>query len=59
FNFGSSEQEARESPFCVYRFFYLLYNDEKYFERYKVLKENDKNNYLCDTLELLLNFKVE
>ena len=51
----ASNQESTESPFCVYRFFYLLYGDEKYLERYKVLKNNDKNNYFCDTFELFLD----
>jgi len=55
YNLGSLQQEVSESPFCVYRFFYLLYNDEKYLERYKVLKNNDKNNYFCDTFELFLD----
>ncbi len=55
YNFGSQSQESTEAPFCVYRFFYLLYGDEKYLERYKILKNNDKNNYFCDTFELFLN----
>lgn len=54
FNYYKQEQAKLESPFCVYRFFYILYRDEKYIERYKVLKELDKNNYFCDSLELLL-----
>ncbi|MGC9080604.1 glycosyl hydrolase family 8 [Sulfurihydrogenibium sp.] len=59
YNFGVDNQESREAPFCVYRFFYILYSDQKYSERYKVLKEVDKNNYFCDTFELLLNFRLD
>jgi len=45
----------QESPFCVYRWFYILYDDDKYFKKYEELKNVDRNNYFCDTFELFLN----
>lgn len=54
FHYGRQEQEKSESPFCVYRMFYLLYKDGKYIEKYRELKEVDQQNYFCDSLELLL-----
>lgn len=57
FNYDKQEQDKEESPFCVYRMFYILYEDEKYIKRYKDLKEIDKTNYFCDSLELLLEEK--
>lgn len=57
FNYGQQSQRRDESPFCVYRMFYILYKDGKYLERYRELKEVDKKNYFCDSLELLLEEK--
>ncbi|MEZ0323267.1 MAG: glycosyl hydrolase family 8 [Hydrogenothermaceae bacterium] len=54
FKYNSDKQEQRESPFCVYKFFYLLYKDNKYLQKYKDLVKTDKNNYFCDSFELLL-----
>jgi hypothetical protein len=54
FVYNSQNQEKRDAPFCVYRFFYMLYGDYKYWQKYKVLKAKDKKNYFCDSFELLL-----
>lgn len=54
FIYGNLQQERDSSPFCVYKIFYLLYNDEKYIQKYYFLKETDKQNYFCDSLELLI-----
>jgi hypothetical protein len=55
FKLNEQNQMKQESPFCVYRWFYILYNDDKYFKKYEELKNVDKNNYFCDTFELFLN----
>ncbi len=54
FSLKSENQEKSESPFCVYRWFYLLYNDKRYLDKYENLKSVDKNNYFCDVFELFL-----
>lgn len=54
FIYGNLQQEKDSSPFCVYKIFYLLYNDEKYIQKYYFLKETDKQNYFCDSLDLLI-----
>lgn len=54
FYYSKENQPKRESPYCVYKWFYLLYNDERYLERYKKLKEIDKNNYFCEFFEIAL-----
>jgi|GEM_PF-2313342 len=55
FKLNEQNQMKQESPFCVYRWFYILYNDDKYFKKYEELKNVDKNNYFCDSFELFLN----
>lgn len=54
FSLRNKNQEKSESPFCVYRWFYLLYNNKKYLDKYESLKSVDKNNYFCDVFELFL-----
>lgn len=54
YDYELKEQDKMESPFCVYYFFYILYKDERYLEKYNKLLEIDKNNYFCDSLMLIL-----
>jgi endoglucanase len=49
--FGKKKQMKKESPYCVYKWFYLLYNDKKYLKKYEELKEIDKKNYFCSFLD--------
>ena len=51
FFYSKSIQINEESPYCVYRWFYFLFSDEKYLKRYKYLKNIDKNNYFCEFFE--------
>ncbi len=48
---GSNYQMKKESPYCVYKWFYLLYKDKKYLNKYNKLKTLDKNNYFCTFLD--------
>ena len=41
------------SPYCVYKWFYLVYKDEKYLNKYEELKRFDKKNYFCEALDLM------
>ena len=41
------------SPYCVYRWFYLVYKNDKYLSMYNALKKVDKKNYFCEALELM------
>jgi len=43
----------KRSPYCVYRWFYLVYGNEKYLKMYNYLKKYDKKNYFCEALELM------
>lgn len=54
FKYGDKNQDKESSPYCIYKAFYLLYTDEKYLQKYNSLKEVDKQNYFCDSLELLI-----
>jgi len=42
-----------KSPYCVYRWFYLVYKNKKYLDMYYSLKKLDKKNYFCSALELM------
>jgi len=42
-----------KSPYCVYKWFYLVYKNKKYLEMYNNLKKFDKKNYFCEALELM------
>jgi len=48
----SGENEGK-SPYCVYKWFYLLYGNQKYLQMYQNLKKIDKKNYFCEALELM------
>jgi endoglucanase len=54
FYYTKKAQAKQEAPYCVYKWFYFLYNDEKYINRYKKLKTLDKNNYFCEFFENVL-----
>jgi len=41
------------SPYCVYKWFYLVYKNKKYLNIYYDLKSKDKKNYFCEALELM------
>jgi len=53
FLFDGTPQTKENSPYCVYRWFYFIYNDKKLLEIYEKNKEVDKNNYYCEALELI------
>ena len=42
-----------KSPYCVYKWFYLVYNNKKYLDMYYKLKKLDKKNYFCEALDLM------
>jgi len=43
----------KKSPYCVYKWFYLVYNNKKYLKKYNELKKFDKKNYFCEALNLM------
>ena len=43
----------KKSPYCVYKWFYLVYNNKKYLQKYIELKKIDKKNYYCEALDLM------
>jgi len=42
-----------KSPYCVYKWFYLVYKNKNYLKLYNSLKNFDKKNYFCEALELM------
>jgi len=42
-----------KSPYCVYKWFYLVYGNTKYLKMYKNLEKSDKKNYFCEALDLM------
>ena len=53
YEYNKQTQTKKESPYCVYRWFYLLYKNKRYLERYNKLKAVDKKNYFCEALDIL------
>ena len=47
----------KKSPYCVYKWFYLVYNNKKYLQKYMELKKVDKKNYFCEALDLMKDRK--
>ncbi|WP_456480547.1 glycosyl hydrolase family 8 [Nautilia sp.] len=54
YRYNSTNQMKTESPYCVYRWFYILYGDKAYLNKYNSLKRNDKQNYFCTFLDFFL-----
>jgi endoglucanase len=46
-------QNNYKSPYCVYKWFYMLYKDTNYLIKYKQLLKKSRKNYFCDALELI------
>jgi endoglucanase len=57
YNIRSQIQTKKESPYCVYHLFYILYSDKRMLIKYDKLKKIDKNNYFCEFLEFFLKDK--